>query len=80
VVPTDEVLYGLFAADSPGIVLQACQRAGIPTERLSAGVHARMTLEPCATGWPGRDNARETPDSSIAAGNNTYRGQHTDRP
>jgi hypothetical protein len=37
-VPTDEVLYGLFAASSPNIVVQACRRAGIPLERLTADV------------------------------------------
>ena len=45
VVPTDEVLYGLFAANSSEIVLQACKQAGIPAERLTAGVNARIPLE-----------------------------------
>jgi hypothetical protein len=45
-VPSDEVLYGLFAAESPDNVIQLCQRAGIPAERLSDGVDARMALEP----------------------------------
>src|SRR5262245_25022188 len=44
-VPTDEVLYGLFTAHSPDIVIQACQRAGVPAERLSTRVDARMTLD-----------------------------------
>jgi hypothetical protein len=43
VVPTDEVLYGLFLAHSPEVVVQACQRAGIPADRLSADVDALMT-------------------------------------
>lgn len=42
-VPTDEVVYGLFAACSPDIVVQACRRAGIPLERLSSDVAARIT-------------------------------------
>jgi hypothetical protein len=42
-VPTDEVMYGVFAACSPDIVIQACRRAGIPLERLSSDVAARIT-------------------------------------
>jgi hypothetical protein len=42
-VPTDEVIYGVFAACSPDIVVQACRRAGIPLERLSSDVAARIT-------------------------------------
>ncbi|MGH3525517.1 MAG: hypothetical protein ACRDU4_22480 [Mycobacterium sp.] len=42
-VPTDEVIYGVFAACSPDIVIQACRRAGIPLERLSSDVAARIT-------------------------------------
>jgi hypothetical protein len=42
-VPTDEVLYGVFAARSPDIVVQACRRAGIPLERLSSDVAARIS-------------------------------------
>jgi hypothetical protein len=41
-VPTDEVVYGLFAACSPDSVFQACRRAGIPLERLSSDVAARI--------------------------------------
>lgn len=42
-VPTDEVIYGVFAACSPDIVVQTCRRAGIPLERLSSDVAARIT-------------------------------------
>lgn len=42
-VPTDEVTYGVFAACSPDIVVRACRRAGIPLERLSSDVAARIT-------------------------------------
>jgi hypothetical protein len=41
-VPTDEVLYGLFAAFSSETVVDACQRAAIPPQRLSADVGARI--------------------------------------
>ena len=42
-VPNDEVIYGVFAACSPDIVVQACRRAGIPLERLSSDVATRIT-------------------------------------
>jgi hypothetical protein len=42
-VPTDEVIYGVFAACSSDTVVQACLRAGIPLERLSSDVAARIT-------------------------------------
>lgn len=42
-VPTDEVIFGVFAAGSPDMVVQACRRAGIPLERLSSDVAARIT-------------------------------------
>ncbi len=42
-VPTDEVIYGVFAAVSPESVVQACRRAGIPLERLSSDVAARIS-------------------------------------
>jgi len=41
-VPTDEVIYGVFAAPSPEIVVEVCRRAGIPLERLSADVAAQF--------------------------------------
>jgi hypothetical protein len=42
-VPKDEVIYGVFAARSPDIVMQTCRRAGLPLERLSSDVAARIT-------------------------------------
>jgi len=41
-VPTDEVLYGVFGANSPDIVTTTCQRAGVPHQRLSGHVGARI--------------------------------------
>ncbi len=35
---TDQVLYSVFAASSPETVREACERAGIPVERLTAGI------------------------------------------
>jgi hypothetical protein len=45
-VPTDEVLYGVFGAESPDIVTATCQRAGIPHQRLSAHIGTRIREEP----------------------------------
>ncbi|BBZ26640.1 hypothetical protein MMAD_09350 [Mycolicibacterium madagascariense] len=42
-VPTDEVLYGVFAAHSPDVVQAACIRAGAAPERMSYDVDARIT-------------------------------------
>lgn len=39
-VPTDDFVFGVFAAASAQLVAQACQRAGIPAERLNAAVNA----------------------------------------
>jgi hypothetical protein len=47
-VPTDEVLYGVFGAQSPDIVTTTCQRAGVPHQRLSAHVGTRIRAEPLA--------------------------------
>jgi hypothetical protein len=53
-VPIDEVVFGVFAAASADVVAQACRRAGIPAQRLTAAVRAGMLLSMC----------RETPDLS----------------
>ena len=44
-VPVDEVLYGVFVADSPDLVNETCQRAGIPPQRLTPDVGARIQRE-----------------------------------
>jgi hypothetical protein len=44
-VPTDEVLYGVFAAGSAKSVSEACRRAGIPAERLTKAADARITAQ-----------------------------------
>ena len=41
-VPTDEVLYGVFEAGSPEAVVTTCRRAGVPHQRLSDHVVARL--------------------------------------
>lgn len=40
-VPADEVVFGIFAAESADVVAQICERAGIPAQRLSAAFDAR---------------------------------------
>jgi hypothetical protein len=35
-VPSDEVLFGVFAAASEQVVAQTCDRAGMPAQRLTA--------------------------------------------
>jgi hypothetical protein len=47
-VPTDEVLYGVFGAPSPDIVSQTCLRAGVPFQRISGDVGARIQPTPAA--------------------------------
>lgn len=42
-VPTDEVLFGVFAAESPDLVQTACARAGALPERMSLDVDARIS-------------------------------------
>jgi hypothetical protein len=42
---TDQVLYSVFAAASPETVRQACERAGVPAERVTAGIEARVMTD-----------------------------------
>jgi len=55
-VPTDEVVFGVFAACSPEVVALVCQRAGMPVSRLTAAI---------ATAVP---KHRENPDSDSVLG------------
>lgn len=41
-VPTEEVLFGVFAANGAQSVSEVCRRAGIPAERLTEAVDARI--------------------------------------
>ena len=47
-VPKDEVLYGLFGADSLDLVSRTCDRAGLPHQRLSGDVGTRIRQNPVA--------------------------------
>jgi hypothetical protein len=48
-VPTDEVLYGVFDANSPEVVTLACDRAGVPHQRLSPHVDTRIRRDSIAS-------------------------------
>ncbi|HET7667840.1 MAG TPA: hypothetical protein VFK56_17580 [Mycobacterium sp.] len=41
-VPEDEVLYGVFGANSLDVVSRTCDSAGLPYQRLSRGVGTRI--------------------------------------
>jgi hypothetical protein len=49
-VPTDEVLYGVFGAQSPDIVTATCQQAGVPHQRLSGHIGTRIREQTTAAG------------------------------
>lgn len=40
-VPSDEMLFGLFAAGSADVVSKVCQHAGLPADRLTAASGVR---------------------------------------
>jgi hypothetical protein len=47
-VPTDEVLYGVFGAASSDVVSKTCLQAGVPHQRLSGHIDARIQQPPPA--------------------------------
>jgi hypothetical protein len=47
-VPDDEVVFGVFAADSEQVVARVCGQAGIPAQRLSLAFDARAVHQPWA--------------------------------
>ncbi|MDT5339523.1 MAG: hypothetical protein QOD90_5028 [Mycobacterium sp.] len=40
-VPADEVVFGVFTADSADVVAEVCHQAGIPAQRLTAAFAVR---------------------------------------
>jgi Protein of unknown function (DUF4242) len=42
-VPTDDVMFCVFAAPSSEVVAEACDRAGLPAERVTAAVATPFT-------------------------------------
>jgi hypothetical protein len=47
-VPADEVLYGVFSAQSLDLVTRTCDQAGLPYQRLSRNVGTRIRHRPVA--------------------------------
>lgn len=47
--PVDEVLYGVFGADSADAVQRACFDAGWPPNRITAGIRTHVTARPGAS-------------------------------
>lgn len=51
-VPGDEVLYGVFSANSLDLVSRTCDQAGLPHQRLSGDVGTRIrqspVVDPCS--------------------------------
>lgn len=43
--PSDEVLFGLFIAPSLDSVVQTCERAGLPADRVSGDVQVHLLAE-----------------------------------
>jgi hypothetical protein len=74
-VPTDEVLYGVFGAQSPDIVTATCQRAGVPHQRLSGhvgtrireGPHTKIIGEGCIRGLPVSETGYLSANSRLSA-------------
>jgi hypothetical protein len=50
-VPTDEVVFGVFAAESAEVVADVCHRAGMPAQRLTAAFDARRMPATEQPGW-----------------------------
>lgn len=45
-VPSDEVLFGIFTADSARAVTQTCDRAGIPAQRITTAADLDLSQFP----------------------------------
>ncbi len=53
--PTDDVLYGVFAADNADAVLRTCLAAGWPVDRITSGVRTHIH----STSWPTTEQQHE---------------------
>lgn len=49
--PADEEVFGVFAAGSAQAVSEACHRAGVPAERLTDAMDARISLPVTDEDW-----------------------------
>jgi hypothetical protein len=45
-VPGDDVLFGIFTADSAATVAQTCAQAGIPAQRVTTATSLDLTADP----------------------------------
>ncbi|HXS87566.1 MAG TPA: hypothetical protein VN741_18215 [Mycobacterium sp.] len=45
-VPDDELIFGVFTADSAEVVDRTCNQAGLPAQRLSTAIDARDIHQP----------------------------------
>src|SRR5262245_59102262 len=59
-VPDDEVLYGVFGADSLDLVSRTCNQAGLPYQRLSRDVGTRIR-QSCAADASATEGAAAEP-------------------
>jgi hypothetical protein len=41
-VPTDEVVFGIFTAESAGVVAQTCEHAGMPPQRVTVAFEIQL--------------------------------------
>lgn len=41
-VPSDEVVFAIFAADSANVVAQICEQTGLPVQRLTPAIGIRL--------------------------------------
>jgi hypothetical protein len=48
--PSDETVFGVFAAESAEAVIEACRQAGWHTDRITAGVQARINAAEHSSG------------------------------
>jgi hypothetical protein len=45
-VPDDQLMFGVFAADSSDVVAQVCTAAGLPAQRLSRAIGVSAARQP----------------------------------
>jgi hypothetical protein len=60
-VPADQTLFGVFSAASADAVIDTCQRAGWPADRISTDVHPWLTSASADQSSAPASHARETP-------------------
>jgi hypothetical protein len=66
-VPADQTLFGVFSAASADAVIDTCQRAGWPADRISTDVHPWLTPESGDRSSASASHPREIPLSVLPA-------------